>query len=110
MPLNGRCFLPVQPLMLYVRTSGRNTGALKLKIKLTTKSEGSQRHAVKFIASYMNFVSSKHAVLRCKTCNDLKSIITNSGAVPSLRQIVTVLSQQRTAFERRQYGIYGGEI
>lgn len=92
-----------------VCTSGQNTGALKLQIKLTTKSEGRQSHVVKFLASYVKFVSSKHAVSRCKTRTDLKSITTNSGAVPRFGQIVAFLSQQRTAFERRQYGIYGGE-
>jgi hypothetical protein len=116
LPLNGRCFLPVQPVTLHVLQvkmlhvlQVKTQVHWNLKIKLTTKSEGSQRHVVKFIISYVNFVSSKHAVLRCKTLDTLNKTTTNSGAVPRFRQIVAVLSQQRTTFERRQYGIYVGE-
>ena len=106
--LNGRCLLPVQPLMLHVHQVETQVH-WSFNIRLTTKSEGSQRHLMKFLASYVKFVSSKHAVLRCKTRADLKSITTNSGVVPRFGQIVAVLSLERTAFERRQYGIYGGE-
>jgi hypothetical protein len=108
LPLNGRCLLPVRPLMLHVHQVKIQVH-WSFKIKLTTKSEGSQRHVAKFVAIYVKFVSSKHAVLRCKTPNDLKSITAKSGAVPRFRQIVAVLSQKRMAFERRQYGIYSGK-
>ena len=81
LPLNGRYFLPVQPVMLYAHQV-KTQVHLSFKIKLTTKLEGSQSHVVKFIASYVNFVSSKRAVLRCETRDDLKNTTTNSGAVP----------------------------
>ena len=58
----------------------------------------------------MNFVHCKNTELCCKTRNDLKSITTSSGAVPKVRRIVAVLSQQRTVFELMPYGIYGGKI
>lgn len=85
--------------------SGQTAGALKLQNKIDYK-----------FGSYSNFCRKIHtklcelrALLRCKTRNDLNSITTNSGFVPKLRQIVAVLSHQRTAFERRPYGVYGVE-
>jgi hypothetical protein len=55
LPLIGWCFLPVQPIMLYVYQVKPQVH-WSFKIKLTTNSEVIQIFVVKFIPSCVNFV------------------------------------------------------